>query len=394
MVTRPSDMTKRPQWMVDPRSGMWRWWSGHHWTQYEQAALKRPTLPPFLSVPVIVFLILDVALYLFWGFNPILLGLAFAPTLLVLMFLLLIDRVEPEPAEGRWHAFLWGVFVAGFIAAEVNDVIGAFFGDYAVILIAAPLGEELLKGAGVLWAVRRGEVDDALDGAIYAGWVAVGFTVIEDYVYYVLAASEGQLFDTVIGRGMGTFGHPLFTVWIGLAVGRAVAEKIDIRKAFVKGLAVAVGLHAAWNLSTLLPIGGLVFVAFLALAGLTVEYLRRHERQLRHDVAGAARVIARAAATSPLSPTALRTLEQATDPQSAWRLRKSLPRASRRALDAERAAIVRVMLRVRKARKVYPAEIVTLSDHLGEIDRITRGSSPNRPRPGPGRPEIDVGGKG
>ena len=101
-------MSKRPQWMVDHRSGMWRWWSGHHWTQYEKAEPEKPKLPPFLSVPVLTFMILTVALYLIWDLNPILLGVALAPTLLVLVFLLLIDRVEPEPAEGRWHAFLWG----------------------------------------------------------------------------------------------------------------------------------------------------------------------------------------------------------------------------------------------------------------------------------------------
>ena len=389
-----NEAARRPRWLVHPRAGTWRWWSGHHWTQYEKAEPEKPKLPPFLSVPVLTFVILTVALYLIWDLNPILLGVAFAPTLLVLVFLLLIDRVEPEPAEGRWHAFLWGAFVVGFVAGAVNEFIFVLFGEYAAMLVSAPLGEELLKGAGVLWAVRRGEVDDALDGAIYAGWVAVGFTVMEDYVYYTFAAADGQLLDTVIARGMGTFAHPLFTVWIGLAVGSAVAEKTDLRKAFLKGLAIAVGLHTLWNLSTFLAIGGFIFIAFLALAGFTVTYLRRHEQQFRHDVAGAARVIARAAATSPLSPTSLRTLEQATDPERAWILRKSLPRASRRALDAERAAIVRLMLRARKARRVYPAEILTLSDHLAQIDRIASGSAPKPPRPDPGRPQIDVGGKG
>jgi RsiW-degrading membrane proteinase PrsW (M82 family) len=383
-------MSRRPQWRVHPQSGTWRWWSGHHWTQYEHADAKKPVLPPFLSIPVLVFLLLDVGLYLVWGVDPFLLGLAFAPTLLVLAFLLFIDRVSPEPAEGRWHAFLWGAFVAGFVTAEVNGFVDATFGEYATYLIAAPLGEELLKGAGVLWAVRRGEIEDALDGAIYAGWVAVGFTVMEDYVYYLIAVDQGELVETIIGRTFGTFAHPLFTIFIGLAVGRAVAENQDLRSAFLKGLAVAVGLHALWNLSTFAPFFIVVLIAFLALAGFTVEYLRRNEQQFRHDVAGAARVIARAAANSPLSPTALRTLQQASDPDAAWALRQSLPRRSRRALDAERAAIVRLMLRARRAGVIYPAEILTLSGHLTEIDRLARGTGPGPSDPG--RPRIDVGG--
>lgn len=371
--------SRRPQWLVHPRTGTWRWWSGHHWTQYSVPhpvpGQRRPVLPPFLSVPVLVFLLLDVVLYLAWGIDVLLLGAAALPTLVVLAFLLALDRVEPEPAEGRWHALLWGMFVAGFVAAEVNMVVGGALGEVAALLVAAPLGEELLKGAGVLWAVRRGEVDDALDGAIYAGWVAVGFTIVEDYSYLVFGADEGALIETLLARGVGTFAHPLFTVWIGVAVGRAVAERTDVRRAFLRGLAVAVGLHVAWNLATLLPIFWGVYVAFLALAAFTVGYLRRHEREFRHDVNGAAQLIARAAAESPLSPGALRSLEQVTDPDAVRSLRAGVGRRARRALDAERTAIVRLMLRVRRAGVVYPAEILELGDHLAEIERLVGAGS-------------------
>ena len=366
---------RRPQWLVHPRTGTWRWWSGHHWTQYSVPhpvpGQRRPVLPPFLSVPVLVFLLLDVVLYLAWGIDVLLLGAAALPTVLVLAFLLALDRVEPEPAEGRWHALLWGMFVAGFVAAEVNMAVGGALGELAALLVAAPLGEELLKGAGVLWAVRRGEVDDALDGAIYAGWVAVGFTIVEDYYYLVFGADEGALVETLFARGVGTFAHPLFTVWIGVAVGRAVAERTDVRRAFLRGLAVAVGLHVAWNLATLLPIFWGVYVAFLALAAFTVGFLRRHEREFRHDVNGAAQLIARAAAESPLSPGALRSLERVTDPDQVRSLRAGVGRRARRAIDAERAATVRLVLRVRRAGIVHPAEILELGDHLAEIERLT-----------------------
>lgn len=80
----------------------------------------RPSLPPFLSVPVHMFLLLDVSIYLVPGFDPLLMGAAALPPLVVLAFLLFLDRVEPEPAEGRWHALLWGRFVVSFVASEVN----------------------------------------------------------------------------------------------------------------------------------------------------------------------------------------------------------------------------------------------------------------------------------
>jgi RsiW-degrading membrane proteinase PrsW (M82 family) len=339
---------------------------------------KKPLLPPFLSVPVVVFLVLDVALYLAPGFDVLLLGAAALPTLVVLAFLLFLDRVEPEPAEGRWHALLWGMFVAGFVAGEINMEVEYAFGEFAAALVAAPLGEELLKGAGILWAVKRGEIDDALDGAIYAGWVAVGFTIIEDYYYLLAAAEEGELIEMVFSRGIGTFAHPLFTVWIGITVGRAVAERTNLTRAFLKGLGAAVALHVAWNLATLLPIFWGVYVVFLALLAFTIGYLRRHEREFRHDVNGAARLIADAAATSPLSPTALRSLEQVTDPDGARELRSAAGRRTRRAIDAERTAIVRIMLRARRAGMVQPAEILEIGDRLAEIERLA-GGGPSRP---------------
>ena len=361
---------------------MWRWWSGHHWTQYSVPGQKKPGLPPFLSVPVVVFLLLDVVLYLSWGIDVLLLGAAALPTLVVLGFLLFLDRVEPEPAEGRWHALLWGMFVAGFVAAEINMEIAYVLGEYVALLIAAPLGEELLKGAGILWAVKRGEIDDALDGAIYAGWIAVGFTIIEDYHYLVFAADEGALVETVLARGVGTFAHPLFTVWIGIAVGRAVAERTDLRRAFLRGLGAAVALHVVWNFATLLPIFWGVYVAFLVLLALTVGYLRRHEREFRHNVNGAAQLIARASGASPLSPAALDTLERATDPGAARELRRGVGRRAKRALDAERTAIVRLMLRARRAGVVYPAEILEIADHLAEIERLAGVSSDGEAREG------------
>jgi RsiW-degrading membrane proteinase PrsW (M82 family) len=323
------------------------------------------------STPVVVFGVLFITSGVLLRSDIVLLLAAAAlPSLVVLAFLLFLDRVEPEPVEGRWHALLWGGMVAGMLAGLINETVAFSAGELAAIVIAAPVGEELLKGAGLLWAVRRGEIDDVLDGAIYAGWIAVGFTVTEDLIYYVFAADDGILTEMILARSLGTFAHPLFTVWIGIAVGRAVAARTNVRTAMLRGAVPAIALHATWNLSTLLPIWAASFLAFVVLAGFTVRYLRRHEREFRHDVHGAAQIIADAAATSPLSPRALHTLERTTDVAKVRTLRRRLPLRARRALDAERAAIVRLLLRARRARIVYPAEILELGDHLAEIDRL------------------------
>jgi len=377
-VTTPA-VSNRPQWALHPRTGAWRWWSGQHWTQYgAPLGAGRPKLPPMLSVPVAIAGVLYLLSGVLWRSDlPLLVAAAVLPSLVVLAFLLFLDRVEPEPVEGRWHALLWGALVAGLIAGEINGAVAAAFGEVAAALISAPVGEEVLKGAGLLWAVKRAEIDDALDGAIYAGWIAVGFTISEDFVYYLFAADDGALLEEFLSRSLGTFAHPLFTVWIGIAVGRAVAERTDLRRALLRGLALAIPLHAAWNLTFGIALPSL---AFLVLAGFTIRYLRTHEREFRHDVNGAARLIAGAAATSPLSPRALHTLAQATDAAQARALRSKLPRRSRRAMDAERTATVRLMLRAKRAGIVYPAEILEIADHLAEMERLAAGVE----RPGSG----------
>jgi RsiW-degrading membrane proteinase PrsW (M82 family) len=375
----PSSLSRRPQWAIHPRTGAWQWWSGHHWTQYGAAANEgRPKLPPVLSVPVaiagIVYLLSGVLLR---GDVVLLVAAAILPSIAVLAFLLFLDRVEPEPAEGRWHALLWGALVAGLAAGEINGVVLGTFGEISASLIAAPVGEELLKGAGLLWAVKRAEIDDALDGAIYAGWIAVGFTISEDLIYYMFAADDGYLLEEFFARGLATFAHPLFSVWIGIAVGRAVEQRTSLRAAMLRGLAIAIPLHAAWNLLIGIALPSL---AFVVLAGFTIRYLRSHEREFRHNVNGAAQLIAAAAANSPLSPSSLHTLEQATDVVRARALRSELPRRARRAMDAERTATVRLMLRAKRAGTVYPAEILELSDHLAEIERLRVTARPGHDR--------------
>ncbi len=360
--------SRRPRWLVHPRTGEWRWWSGHHWTQYRSPGPSRPSLHPALSVPVVVSgVLLLLSGVLLRTDTPLLLAAATLPSLVVLAFLLFLDRVEPEPAEGRWHALLWGALVAGIVAGEINEAVLVTFGEAAAYLIAAPVGEELLKGAGLLWAVKRGEIDDPLDGAIYAGWVAVGFTVAEDFVYYAFAADDGMLVELVLARSPGTFAHPLFTVWIGIAIGRAVEQRTSVGWGLMRGSAVAIPLHALWNLTTGFAVP---FLAFVVLAALTVVSLRRYERAFRHDVTAAAQMITHASASSPLSPTSLRTLERTTDVTEVKALRSQLPRRARRAMDAERTAIVRLMLHARRNRIIYPVEILEIGDHLDRIERI------------------------
>ena len=111
-------------WYADPWGGReWRWWDGREWTAHTHpygapagAAVRRPRLPSFLSVPVLVAAVPGVALVVIAGILvPLSIVLGLVPLLLVAPVLWWMDRVEPEPWSARVHAFLWGAFVAGCI---------------------------------------------------------------------------------------------------------------------------------------------------------------------------------------------------------------------------------------------------------------------------------------
>jgi protease PrsW len=118
------------------------------------------------------------------GVLVVLLGLA--PLPLLVAFGLWLDRFEPEPPWLLARTLLWGAGAAILVAGFVNSAVADAFGETAAAVVAAPLGEELLKGIAVWWIYRyrREHLHGIKDGIVYAIFVGVGFTVVEDATYY------------------------------------------------------------------------------------------------------------------------------------------------------------------------------------------------------------------
>ncbi len=252
---------------------------------------KKPRLPAFLSVPVLASLIPTAPGVGFLAVTaPLAVALGLVPLLIVLPVLAWLDRIEPEPRSSKIHAVLWGAAVAGLISVIVNSVVGLTAGERVAAVVSAPFIEEISKGLGLIWALRRKELDGVVDGIVYAGWIGLGFAVIEDFTYFAAAADEGFLWQTFVLRAVLTpFAHPLFTAWTGLAVGLAVAKGKPVFPTALWGLAIAIATHAAWNGSlvwsdaTQEPIIAFVaivlFVVLFAAAVLTVVRLRKAEQK-------------------------------------------------------------------------------------------------------------------
>ncbi len=246
----PPGNPSKPGWHPDPwNREQWRWWDGWTWTAHVHARPKKPMLPGWLSIPVLIAALFVVPWLLGALFNHTLaFVLAMAPMVIVLPVMLWLDRVEPEPHSALVHAFLWGATVAVFVASIVNSIVGAIGGEVIAATFSAPLVEEAMKAIAILIAVRRRQVDGVMDGVVYAGWAAVGFAVVEDVEYFVRAAGEGQLGAVFVLRGLlSPFAHPLFTAWTGLAIGRAVSKGRPPFPAMLWGYLLAVLSHAVWN---------------------------------------------------------------------------------------------------------------------------------------------------
>ena len=282
-----------PGWYADPwQVGPWRWWDGHAWTAHVgQGQEKRPRLPSWLSVPVLVAgLLTGPIIAILAVLEPVAFALGLVPLIIVLPVLWWLDRVEPEPRSSKIHAVLWGATVAGLVSSFVNSIVAVAGSEAIAAVVSAPLIEEGTKGLGIYWAVRRREVDGVMDGIVYAGWVALGFAVVEDFTYFATAAADDILFQVFALRALATpFAHPLFTAWTGLAIGLAVSRRQSMAANAFWGYGLAVASHAAWNGSLLyaeetgneaaLGIAALCFIALFLAAVVTVIVIRGNEQK-------------------------------------------------------------------------------------------------------------------
>jgi hypothetical protein len=152
------------------------------------------------------------------------------------------------------RCFLWGAAVATLVAGFVNSFVAALLGEFAALVVSAPLIEEAMKGAALLWILKYHDehLHGRLDAAVYAIFVGIGFAVVENVQYYSMGldqAGAGGLAGMVLLRGiLLPFMHPFFT--LATAMGIAAAARHRGPKRFwypVLGYVVAVLLHSMWN---------------------------------------------------------------------------------------------------------------------------------------------------
>ncbi|MFM8826934.1 MAG: PrsW family intramembrane metalloprotease [Actinomycetota bacterium] len=296
----------------------------------------RPTIRRLL---VLGFLLAAAAVGAVASETPSAFLIALVPLTYTIPAVVWLDRLEPEPRAMRWNAFLWGGGVSVLVAGLVNEVTAATAGVSAALVVSAPLAEETMKALGILGAAKRRQVDTALDGAVYAGYVGLGFAMVENVIYFSQAIADDELGLVFVLRGLvSPFAHPFFTAWTGLAVGKAVRAGRSRRTAALRGLVLAVALHAAWNASGLSTVFAVLLLGQVVLFFLTVRRLRRMRNEEVIFVRNRLPDLAFAHNLSPVE------LDAYGDLRATRRLRRAIPRGQRAAFDERRVMLTKLAL--------------------------------------------------
>lgn len=301
--------------------------------------LEAPT-PRIRRLVVVGFLLALLAVGAVASDTPSAFLIALVPLSYTIPVFVWLDRLEPEPRAMRWNAFLWGGGISVLVAGIANEVTAATVGASAALVVSAPVVEETMKTLGILGAAKRRQVDTPLDGAVYAGYVGLGFAMVENVIYFSQAISDDELGLVFALRGLfSPFAHPFFTVWVGLAIGAAVRRGRSRRTAALRGLVPAVALHAAWNASGLNTVFAVLLLAQIVLFVVTVRRLRRMRNE---EVDLVRRRLPSLALAHDLSPV---ELDVYGDLRATRRLRRRLPRGQRAAFDERRVMMTKLALR-------------------------------------------------
>ncbi len=202
------------------------------------------------------------------------------PLLILLCFWL--DRYEPEPGRYRVAALAWGGTAAVLIGAGLSYLLAYLVNDSEVVaaVVWAPVTEEFGKALFLILLVvlRPRQVHGPLDAAIYAALVGIGFSFVEDTLYYSVGYVGGgteNLAVLVVLRGvLGAFSHSLYAAMFGIGLGIAIQTRSSVVRvvAPLLGFVAAVALHALWNASVTFynQLGYLVAYVFVMLPALGV----------------------------------------------------------------------------------------------------------------------------
>ena len=229
-------------------------------------------------------------------------GLAVAPGLAIIFFILNKDRYNREPTLNLILSFLFGAvsivpaifFEERFVAVIDGSMTGLAIFCYGVVAFS----EEFFKLVALRgYAYPQKSFDEPLDGIVYSVMVGMGFATIENINYVLRYADSGQGFLIGVQRMfLSVPAHATFAVIMGFFVGKAKFAKPSAKPLLILlGLVSAILFHGTYDfflfikaysfagqdLSEGLLIGGAVVSLVVAIL-LSRNLLRRQQTLSEH----------------------------------------------------------------------------------------------------------------
>jgi protease PrsW len=205
------------------------------------------------------------------------------------------DRYTSVPLRLAAAGFVWGAVAApGAFALLGNDAamrlyaktFGASFAFDWSAALAAPIDEELAKGAGVLLLLVLASrlIRSPFDGLILGAFIGLGFQISEDISYAWIGAADafgnlGAANSTIVVRTLSSIpSHWMYTGIFGAGLVWFVGRPdVPARKGLGVGLMLtAMLMHGLWDASAAIG-GSSVFgwIVPLAVAGVVITVFVR-----------------------------------------------------------------------------------------------------------------------
>ena len=205
--------------------------------------------------------------------------LSVIPALLLAAYLWYGDPTRREPLDTMAVTFLLSVLFASFAAVVNSSLLPAFELLPAVglplffFLVVGPI-EETVKWLAIrVHAYRSDSFRTVVDGVVYGAIAGLGFAAIENVFYivdaFLMTAQAGgpqiqQTVQTATARAFVGPGHVIYSAFAGYYLGLARYNPKQRGPIVVKGLLVAVAIHALYNtLVSAFQFPGLAFVLFV-----------------------------------------------------------------------------------------------------------------------------------
>lgn len=175
-----------------------------------------------------------------------------------------LDRFKTAKTRTLIICAAWGALVAYPLAALVNGELHLLLGYQLVVLLAAPLVEEILKSLVLFYFTRQPSFTYFVDGAVYGFAVGIGFAMVENFAYVSATPSLSLAIMRVFSTAL------MHAITSGI-VGTALGGQRRTRAPFIPVIAVAGAslLHVGYNILVNTVSGGslLVLAAGIGIGG-------------------------------------------------------------------------------------------------------------------------------